>query len=1049
LRSRLSAIETALSNSDQAELAATMFLEGEHVKMFPKAKNRPTNPQMMAEQIVGKSESRTVSKLKALETRRKRLLKSIGPTGRRTRAVARLQSEVLASNQELVRIGQEMDNLQSVVQRSTQDFPDGVVYIYGPHLEAAQAGQMSGIPVYRSLPPGAQAEDFVISFAPDLVAQELRILKPWESAEDFQAFLDYLPDGIGGAIARLDQQTAEEFASIADEILGLGGAYGAINPAFAEAEPQLAGILARLENMHSRSPQQLATLDPQEFSAMFDQDMEDIAMLLDDYLDANPGANAIYADGKDMLFDGMSGVSNPRNMTNYAGVDLGGFGSVIGTEVDTVMDADYLINSLEQVPDDVAAAVQRASFDPNGDLLAAQEQYGLTQSMGMTQQQELDAALADVAAAKQQATTTGKQIGGTRSAANRLQGRVNEATASIDQARNAIEIPGVAGEPTVVSRKQAESASRKTQAKIAQQEKEFAREFASDPVVQQVKTATDANSKATAAFDAAKAQRADAAEWEQTFGPSYREDLAALDELALSRPAKGASASEHLEWNRRAQKVLADLRNPEIISGPQREALERVILQTKGLEAQVAMWEQAAMFNETMLNKTLNGDFGGKLQAQIIDGWSNIEALGVRMPSELHDFLFSRVRDLSDIKEYSKFKQMYFAYHRFFKITAMLTPGFIVRNAMTAAFNNFVAGVTLAETREGIKFAKDVFRYGSDEALRRVPKELRDLYEQAYLVVMATGAGQTADDLLMPIVSGKANRFLESRPVKLWTKGNESVEMGARFSLALSSLRKDLGFDGSVAQVARYHFDYSELSKLDEFARQWVPFWIFATRNIPLQIVNQIARPSLYRAYDSLERNFGVPEDVILPQWIRDRRPLQGPGGSVVIPDLPFIDMREQVGMFADPMRLASQLNPAIKLPIELMGGRQLGLNIPFTKEPQQVRGPLDWPSALAGLPFGQTQRNAEGDIVMSTQAQYAAPNLLPQLAVLQRLIPQLGGKESYVDRQTSSALSTLGGIPLRFVSNQERENEIKRREFAMRDFLANLTRLGYLEPTN
>jgi len=43
--------------------------------------------------------------------------------------------------------------------------------------------------------------------------------------------------------------------------------------------------------------------------------------------------------------------------------------------------------------------------------------------------------------------------------------------------------------------------------------------------------------------------------------------------------------------------------------------------------------------------------------------------------------------------------------------------------------------------------------------------------------------------------------------------------------------------------VNRYHFDYSDLSKFDEKAKQIVPFWIWSTRNIPLQVANQWSRP--------------------------------------------------------------------------------------------------------------------------------------------------------------------------------------------------------------
>jgi hypothetical protein len=480
----------------------------------------------------------------------------------------------------------------------------------------------------------------------------------------------------------------------------------------------------------------------------------------------------------------------------------------------------------------------------------------------------------------------------------------------------------------------------------------------------------------------------------------------------------------------------------------QKQALTQVLTQLKGQETQLAFAEQYLQFGETQLAKALTGEVGGKMVADIKQGWAAIENLGVQMPPELRERLFGKIESLTNAKEWGKFRTAYMAYHRFFKITAMLTPGFIVRNSYTAAFNNFVEGVSLADTKAGIGFASSMWKNGVDEALNKVPAAQRDLYEEAYRTVLASGGGQTADDFLYPILEGRGAKWINSRPIATWTKANETAEISARMALALSSLKSGLDFDAVVAKIARIHFDYSDLSSLDEFAKQFIPFWVFATRNIPLQISNQIARPSMYRAYESAQRNFPVDEGLVLPPWLANRNPLGFGGGSVLNPDLPQVDMADQLRMLSDPQRLASQLNPLIKLPIELMGDRQLATDTPFSTKPQEVRGPLDYPAALAGLLFGQTQQNASGDLVTSSKAQYALPNLLPTLGTLQRLIPQLGGKEAYVDRQSSSALGALG-VPWRGVSPQEQANTLTSRQFALKDYLSRLTQLGYLQPNN
>jgi len=216
--------------------------------------------------------------------------------------------------------------------------------------------------------------------------------------------------------------------------------------------------------------------------------------------------------------------------------------------------------------------------------------------------------------------------------------------------------------------------------------------------------------------------------------------------------------------------------------------------------------------------------------------------------------------------------------------------------------------------------------------------------------------------------------------------------------------------------------------------------------------VNQVARPSVYRRYEALQRNFGISEDdeTVYPDWLLRRNPLQFPGmapGSVINPDLPQLDMAEQISMMTDPMRFLSQFNPAIKLPIELVGGRQLYMNTPFSENKVDVRGPSDWPAYLAGMAFGGgSGKRPDGSRFMSSRTAYAVPNAVPLLANLQRLFPQSGGKEGYQDRQGSSIASFVG-LPYRQVSQGEQFNELLRRQFEIKNYLSKMTRTGQLRP--
>lgn len=1056
-RARLNEINQALSTNDQLELAAVMYLEETHAMMFPKMKNRPTDPRVMAEQIIGKSESQTASKVKALETRRDRLKRSVGPRGKKTREVARTTEDIAADEAELRMLDTEIELYKELSERSGKDFPNGVIFVDRNELELAASGQRAGLQAFDELPPGANPDDFVIGYAPRTGAIEGKIIDPTVNYEDYEEFIDGIGNGVGYALARLgDRQGAEYFDEMWDiSIRSQGGGVNALDPGFVDAEPELAGIIAIADRMGRkyRTPGDFDSAiakNPGAHIDELDQDLEDIGLLMDDWLTRQVAEGApgdVFQDGYDMLYETISEIGNPvGGFTDTIGVNLRDL-SFGGEDVGVIMSAGQAVRTFEEVPESVAVALSSGPYDPTMTLMMAQGQRQAVIE-GMTARQSLlETAVQDVKATKAEAARVGRQIGGTKAGAQRLQGRVGEAAETVRRSSEAIEIPDGAGGTISVTREEALAQSGKDARRIEREEKKLAKAISDDPLMKEARQAGKTYERVQASFDSAKALRGEATQWEQTYGASYRDDLKMLEDVLAQRPPKGAAAEIVNEWQNQLVNVFEQIRNPQIFTEQQRNAMERIMLQKKGLETQIAILEQTVDFGNLMLKRANSGELGGQIVKDLQDGWGAIESLGVQMPPDLRDLMFNRIENLSNPKEFNKFLDAYFRYQRFFKVTAMLTPGFIVRNAMTAAFNNYVAGVTTGEIADAIRFSQNSLKHGSAKALEMVPAADRKLYEEAFNVVMATGAGQTADDFFYPIASDKGQRWLNSKLVSKWRGRNEQVEMAARMSLALSSLKKNLGFDGAVAQVNRYHFDYTDLSRLDEVAKTVVPFWTFATRNIPLQIMNQIARPGLYRAYDSLERNFAPEEGLIMPQWMMANRPISGPGGRVVMPDLPFIDMENQLRQFADPMRLASQLNPAVRLPIELMGNRQLGLDIPFSQKPYDVRGPLDLPAALGGALFGQTGQTAEGDWTTSSKAGYALPALLPTLAQLQRLVPQAGGKETYVERQPYSILSALTGIPLRGVTETEQANELTRRQFALRDFLSNLTRMGYLEP--
>jgi hypothetical protein len=590
-------------------------------------------------------------------------------------------------------------------------------------------------------------------------------------------------------------------------------------------------------------------------------------------------------------------------------------------------------------------------------------------------------------------------------------------------------------------------------AEVARQKRVMEKAIKDDPVVKNVKKLESAHTRAVNSVQAKEALLPDKMAWESIVKPELDAVVNSVKASVSGRNfARGLVGNDReaaeivtRQWVENADNAMRQLDELGILTPEERDVWNRLLTSMRASEVDLARASENANFARaavTALSDPTNPLYG-RMVNDVKDGWAAMERLGIQMPQETKDMLFRGIERFTKVDEVKDFLKIFNRYNQFFRVTAMLNPGFVVRNAYTAAFNNFVYGATLKDTADAIKFAYALQKNGARAAIDAVPFAEREIYDRAYKGIIASGAGQIKDISSMPIMDGMTGKLLNSRLVKVWSKANSDAEVGARMAMALRAARNGENIDGIATTVARYHFDYSDMSKLDEIAKTFLPFWTFASRNIPLQIMNQIARPSMYRAYESAKTNMPVEEGLILPAWLAQREPLGFGAGGVLNFDLPQVDMEDQIRMLSDPLRLLSQFYPQYRLPIELAGSRQLGMDIPFSDKPKEIRGPLDLPAALIGLLTGQNVDTAGGPAVTS-KVDYAVTSAIPTLGVLQRLIPQLGGPEKYEDRQLSSLIGTLTGAPYRQVTEQEQENELLRRQFALRDYLDSLQRRGY-----
>lgn len=553
--------------------------------------------------------------------------------------------------------------------------------------------------------------------------------------------------------------------------------------------------------------------------------------------------------------------------------------------------------------------------------------------------------------------------------------------------------------------------------------------------------------------------------WDMGAGMMVRDEIAAAIDLIGAMPPAGASAEATRSWLAGVQRAMD---NSSLIQDPSvRNAYERLHQLVSWDEFNMSIADEAVSVSARALDDLDTGRVGAILDTienRTLEGWEAIEGLGVQVPKEVLDVWRPNITKMLAKQNRAALITGLDYLNKLFKTYAIGTVGFVVRNLYSAMFMNAVAGVDPQTMLKGYKAAHHYNKYGASRWLDELGLTglERTQYEQAMLAVEASGRRGLFSDLTEPVMKGTrrervANSILNNKYTSAIRGANSRVEDAVRFPLALKAIQQGDDYVGAVQQITRYHFDYTDLSKVDEAMLKVIPFWIWTTRNIPNQMANQFMRPQVYSFWENLQESLPADDNILMPKWQRDYEPLGltrfGVSPNIILrPDLPHQRLINSVEQFVNPSKLVGSMYPTYKLPIEYMAGKQLGLDVPFKDEPREAVGidkglasALNFLGFEGAAPKKRTETGEEVQMIADFPS-YALGNILPLIANLQRIAGgRLGGKESYADRQ-NAAIATFTGIPVDFVTDRMQGSEAIGRQFDIRDYAGELNRLGLLQ---
>jgi len=395
--------------------------------------------------------------------------------------------------------------------------------------------------------------------------------------------------------------------------------------------------------------------------------------------------------------------------------------------------------------------------------------------------------------------------------------------------------------------------------------------------------------------------------------------------------------------------------------------------------------------------------------------------------------MMQNVHRFKDDNTAKQFKEFMGSYTRFYKAYATLSPGFHVRNAFSNGFGMFAAGGNPLYMLEALGVSRSWWRAAGEgldfEAwLARdiAPKGANAVHNarMGFEGMIGSGGGSTSDMFRKLAPShDEPGKITANIATDTSRQLGQRLEAHSRFMLSYDGAKAGMSRDLLVARTQRFLIDYEDVSRGDKFMRQIVPFWMWTSRNFPLQLQNIWMNPKPYRIYEALKQNISDPNEEGTPQWMTDAGSFKLPFGASLYatPDLGFNRIAQQVDELKNPSKLLAQMNPAYRVPMELMGGKKFFGNRPFGDKPVEVSGGMGGALQpfLEALGYGET--GPTGKKFVTEEAMYTVTSAMPLLSKIEALFPS--GKFAQ-ERGTKGPFASFLGIPVRKLTDKTKAAE-------------------------
>lgn len=278
--------------------------------------------------------------------------------------------------------------------------------------------------------------------------------------------------------------------------------------------------------------------------------------------------------------------------------------------------------------------------------------------------------------------------------------------------------------------------------------------------------------------------------------------------------------------------------------------------------------------------------------------------------------------------------------------------------------------------------------------------------------------------------TGSSLAQIAGSPIYVSRQAGQWLEGMNRFMLTFDGVMQGYDFATAAARTQKYLIDYNDLSTADRLLRQIIPFWTWASRNVPLQIENMWLNPKAYVTYNKLRDNLRDEENEspFLRQYRKEAGAFKLPGTDIYLqPDLGFPGAGQPSLLeeaFTSPERLLSRLTPGARVPLELWKNKQFFSGAPVTNE-KSANANMD------RMLYGLRQVGAP----ISLLARYANMTPLRRFEFLQKIAGtrKVSAEQEARNEELNAAFS-LFGLPFFRQLPSDEKKEIWRRFFELLD---------------